>query len=348
MRAEAKAAAVPPCAAHYPGVRVAVTGASGFIGGQLARRLVQLDARVTLLVRDPERLDPLLRQRCELVPGDLLDRAAVEQLLHGATLVFHCAANVATWDRWPAYQAANVQGVEMLLSVLAANPAALRRLVHLSTMDVYGFPAQPASESAPLRPLPFGYGESKRQGELRVRQQCERHGLSHVVVRPGNIIGPGSPFIRRIGQALRSGVMLEVNRGAAHAGLMDVDNLIDLLIWAAVAPSADQQLLNARDPWAVSWGEFLRDLRAALPVRGRLLNLDRHTAMGLARLCGALHRRLHLRGEPLLHPLIVEIFGRSCGHSIETLNALAAPIGRIDYQQSLRRSVDWLLATAGG
>lgn len=348
MRANDGTAVATPGAAHYPGMSVAVTGASGFIGGHLARRLLQLDAKVTLLVRDPNRLDPLLQQQCELVTGDLLDRVAVEQLLHGATLVFHCAANVATWDRWPAYHAANVQGVETLLSVLASHPTALNRLVHLSTLDVYGFPAQPATESVPLRPVPFGYGESKRQGELRVRQQCAQHGLGHVVVRPGNIIGPGSPFIRRIGEALRSGVMLEVNRGAAHAGLMDVDNLVDLLLWAAVAPGADQQLLNARDPWRVSWGEFLRDLRAALSLRGRLLNLDRRTAMGLARLCDALHRWLHLPGEPLLHPLIVEIFGKSCGHSIERLHALSAPIGRIDYQQSLQRSVDWLLTTGGG
>ena len=62
-------------------VRVAVTGATGFVGSHLVRRLQARGATLSLLVRNPDRLDQQLAQTCRVVHGDLLDRQAMEQLL---------------------------------------------------------------------------------------------------------------------------------------------------------------------------------------------------------------------------------------------------------------------------
>lgn len=331
----------------YGGAAVAVTGATGFVGRHLALRLLNEGAQVTVLARDASRLDPVLARACTVVRGDLLDAAALQQLVRGVAWVFHCAANVATWGRWQDYQRANVQGVRGLIEAMRAGPDKPGRLVHLSTLDVYGFPELPADEGLALRPVAFHYGESKRQGDALVHTLCGERGVPYTVLRPGNIVGPGSPFVERIGAALRSGLMLSVDGGHHHAGLLDVCNLLDVMLWAGQASIARGQTYNVRDPWDACWAEYLHDFRQGSGLGGRVLNLDYRVAMALASLVGTPWRWLGLRTEPLLHPLIVQVFGRTCGHSIAKLQSHGAPLGRVDYAGSLRTSLDWLAAQAG-
>lgn len=326
----------------FAGSAVAITGTTGFVGRHLALRLLDAGARVAVLVRDASRLDPVLARSCTVVRGDLLDGAALRRWARDAAWVFHCAANVATWGRWSDYHSTNVEGVRALIDAMTEGPGQPRRLVHLSTVDVYGFPERPADEEAPLLPVAFHYGESKRQGEMLARGLCAEHGLSCTVLRPGNIVGPGSPFVRRIGEALRSGLMLSVDGGRHHAGLVDVQNLLDVMLWAAMAPCAHGQVYNVRDPWDICWADYLRDFRRDSGLGGYVLNLDYKVAMGLASLAAAPARWLGLRSEPLLHPLIVQVFGRTCGHSIAKLQAHGAPTGHVDDASSLRASLDWL------
>ena len=328
----------------YAGVPVALTGASGFVGRQLLRRLQEVGALVTVLAREPARMDPQLVSRCTVVQGNLLDRAALARLLSGAAHVFHCAADVATWGHFENYLSTNVQGVQALLDELCKQRSTLRRLVHISTLDVYGFPRLAVSEDTPLEPVRYGYGESKRLGDLLVQSFCRQHALPYVVMRAGNIVGPGSPFVSRIASALRTGPMLCIDGGRHHAGLLDVENLLDVLLWAGISTSAAGQVYNVRDPWAVCWSDYLRDFRQGSGLKGWMLDLDYRLAMPLASALSAPWRWLDLQSEPLLHPLIVQIFGRTCGHSIDKLLAHGAPIGRVDYASSMRESLAWLAA----
>ncbi len=329
----------------YAGATVCVTGATGFLGGHLVRRLLAFGARVTVLVRSPEKLPPDIASRLTIVPGDLSSLAALEQAVCDCDFIFHCAANVATWDQRANYDAANIEGVCNLLSAINRVPhGRLKRLVHVSTLDVYGFPVEPADETMPLPVNDFGYGESKRLGESALCAECARLGIPYTVIRPGNITGPGSPFISRIGKELVSGLMLKINSGQVHAGLIDVENLIDVLLWAGVSANALNEVFNARDPYAVSWNEFLRDFKAQLAGKGIVLNLGYWPAMMAARLIAGGHSMLRLPGEPLLHPLIVQIFGKTCGHSVERIQTAGAPLGEVDYATSLARSVAWFKA----
>lgn len=331
----------PDSATPYRGRSVCVTGGTGFLGEHLLRRLLAQEARVTVLARDATRLPPDLRPHLHLVEGDLCDPGSLPALVADTQVVFHCAANVKTWDRWSAYRDVNVDGTENLLNAICDMASVRPRIVHVSTVDVYGFPEKPAAEDDATRPVRYGYGESKRLGELRLREACDRLALDWSVLRPGNIIGPGSPFIRRIGAQFDQGIMLSIDRGRAHAGLIDVNNLVDLLLWAGHAPRATGRVFNARDPHETTWDTFLDDLKAGLQRRSLIVDLPRKPAMGLARLIAATHGSLRLPGEPFLHPLVVDIFGRTCGHRIDRLLQAGAPVGRIGYPESLQQSLNW-------
>mgnify|MGYP000914759721 CR=1 FL=1 len=320
-----------------------VTGASGFIGSRLAQRLVKEGWGVKVLVRNPSRLPETLRGVCDVFVGDLLDGKVIRECVCNVNVIFHCAANVATWDKWESYRNANVFGVAALLQAIDDSKPPISRLVHFSTVDVYGYPNAPCVESSPLDGGGFGYGESKLEGERLLVAHCKLSGIPFTVLRPCNVIGPGSQFIRRLGDVLRSGAMIEIDGGYANAGLLYVDNLVDYALWAATSEEASGQCYNVRDDHDISWNIFIRQLREEIGGRGVLIQLPFPVADRLASGIEVMYRALMPEREPLLHRLLVRIFGRTCGHSREKLSADSGMADRFDYEDAMRLSVDWYL-----
>ncbi len=329
----------------YAGQSVLVTGATGFVGGHLVARLLEQGAQIKLLVRDARRLPFDWQGRVEVCQGDLTEPASLEAAVRGVGRVFHCAANVQTWGRRQDYEAVNVDGLRHLLQALAPLAHEIERFVHVSTVDVYGFPETPCDEGCAPQPPGFGYGDSKLRGELLLRDVAPTLGLPYAILRPANVIGPGSPFIERVGRELRSGLMLRVSGGRVDAGFLYVDNLIDALLWAGLAPQAKNEVFNVVDPQPVTWRQLLQDLREGIHGKGWIVDLPYPVAAAAAAALALPYRLLGIRQEPLLHPLIVKIFGRTCGHRSAKLAAAGCPVGRIGYVQGMDESVRWFLAT---
>ena len=295
------------------------------------------------MIRKPSALSNELRQRCDIIVGDLADVDALSRAVSGVAVIFHCAANVNTWDRWEAYYQANVVGVQNLLQAIATSNPQLKRLVHVSTVDVYGFPDSPSSELGATSGAGFGYGESKLAGESLVRRTGQELGIPFTIIRPTNVIGAGSQFIERMGDALNSGLMLTVDGGRVNAGLVFIDNLVDFLLWAASSEVAQGECYNVRDPYDATWSEFITRLRMAIAGRGYVINLPFWLAMRVASVMAGTHKLFGLPGEPLLHPLVVHIFGRTCGHDASKIRAHSTMPDGVGYEQAMTISADWFL-----
>lgn len=169
---------------------VLVTGASGFLGGCLVRRLLADGADVRVLVRSPEKAEPLIEQGAEAVVGDITDPTAVAAGLDEVVVVYHLAGRLLV-PGVPAteYQKTHVEGTKVLLAC-CQRASQLQRLVHCSTTGVLGATGdRPADETAPFRPTNI-YEASKAEAELAVRRAW-RDGLPVVIARPGLVYGPG-------------------------------------------------------------------------------------------------------------------------------------------------------------
>ena len=120
-----------------------VTGASGFIGRHLVRRLISQGCRVRVLCRSGSvaRLGPETRGVAEIVEGDLRDDEAVRRATRGVRRVFHCAGHVSDWGSEEQY-AVNVVGTQRMLD--AACEQGVGRFVHMSSIAVFGVPAPPS------------------------------------------------------------------------------------------------------------------------------------------------------------------------------------------------------------
>ena len=310
-------------------------------------RLLADGWHVRLLLRTPTALADTVARRCEVMEGDLANAAALQKAVSGVQVVFHCAANVNTWDQWDAYHVANVDGVHNLLQAISLHNPGLQRLVHVSTVDVYGFSVHACSEESNTTGAGFGYGESKLLGETLVTQFCRAQNIPFTIVRPTNVIGPGSQFIERMGSALKSGLMLTVDGGRANAGLVYVDNLVNYMVWAASAEKALGQCYNVRDPYDVTWAQFIVALRSAIHGKGWVIDLPYGMAMRISQWIQAAYRLVLPSREPVLHPLLVNLFGRTCGHDASKLRTHSELTAGVGFEEAVTRSAHWLTDHGG-
>jgi dihydroflavonol-4-reductase len=178
-------------------VRVLVTGATGFVGGQLAAALVRRGDAVRVLRREHSSLVALEELPVEEVIGDILDPLAVARAVDGCEVVYHVAALSSYWRavREQIYRV-NVEGTRTVLAACLA--AGVRRVVHTSSVGALGVPrnGRPADENTPFDPAleRFPYGHSKYLAEQEVQAAVQR-GLNAVIVNPAVVIGPGDHYL---------------------------------------------------------------------------------------------------------------------------------------------------------
>ena len=238
----------------YAGLRVLVTGGTGFLGGALARRLLADGAHVTVLARNAQKAAPLAELGATIVHGDLTDGTAVYEAARGAHVVFHVAALLG--GPYAAQHAVNEGGTRLLLEAVEPD---LRRFVHVSSIAVYGnvLPLR-VTEDTLLAPGASPYGQSKAEAEAAVWAVAAERGLPVTIIRPGMIYGPGSNmWTANVFQLARLRPTPFFGSGQMPAPVIWLDDLLDLLVCAGEHPSAVGNAFNAVMDPAPSWRSYI-------------------------------------------------------------------------------------------
>lgn len=183
-------------------MRALVTGATGFIGGRVAAKLLERGWDVIALVRSPERAAPLRERGVRLVEGDIAEPATLPGPMQRVNAVFHLAAwyQLGVPDRQGMYRI-NVKGTENVIA--AAERAGVERILYCSSVAVFGAGSTDRISTESTRhPGRFGsaYEETKWQAHERVRALAAE-GAPVVSVMPGAVYGPGDESV--LGQVLR-------------------------------------------------------------------------------------------------------------------------------------------------
>ncbi|HEY8740138.1 MAG TPA: NAD-dependent epimerase/dehydratase family protein [Candidatus Dormibacteraeota bacterium] len=173
-------------------MRVFITGGTGFIGSEVARRLRARGDDVVALVRDPARAQQLTDIGCQTVTGDLDDEAAIREGMKGCDAVVHGAAIYEIGipkSRRAAMYAANVVGTERVLRL--AGEAGVRRIAYISTVNAFGNTegrVVDESHQHSERYVSY-YDETKHLAHKAARAAIDR-GIPVVIVQPGGVYGP--------------------------------------------------------------------------------------------------------------------------------------------------------------
>jgi len=231
--------------------RIAVVGASGFVGATLVERLLARGQyTVVPLIHSTGSAWRLSRHALDLRTVELLSPEALRTALRGCTHVVNCSSGP---------REVMLRGLENLLGASLAE--GVQRFVHLSSVAVYGDPPPPEAvhEDAPTRPVRDTYGWNKLRQDQLV-QAAYRRGLPSVILCPPYIGGAYSMFVLRVLQAIQEGRLALVDGGDAVINLVDVQNLAQAIELALSCATADAQRLFVNDDAGTTWRQFTSPL----------------------------------------------------------------------------------------
>lgn len=211
--------------------RVLVTGASGFIGTNLAERLVARGDDVTCLVRNTSNTSALAPLGVRFAVGDVRDADAMRAAVERTDVVYHLAGLVTAF-RARDLMAVNAEGFRNVVAACAQGPTP-PVLISVSSLAAAGPspPERARTESDPPRPVSH-YGRAKRAAELIAEEYAARVPIT--IVRPPIVFGEGDPLMRNVFRSIfRYGVHVALGVARSHYSLIHVRDLVDSLVLGA-------------------------------------------------------------------------------------------------------------------
>lgn len=176
-------------------MKVLVTGASGFLGAWMVRRLVELGHDVRILARASSDLTEIKDLKFEKALGDVTDADSVEKAAEGVDTVFHLAGLIGySRAQRAAMEKVNVEGTQNVVNACAKLKT--RKLVYMSSVVAVGASfdgKNPLNENSQynLEHLDLGYFETKRKAEKIVKAACDENKINAVILNPSTIYGAG-------------------------------------------------------------------------------------------------------------------------------------------------------------
>ena len=249
-----------------------MTGGGGFLGSALVERLRERGEPVRLLLRRPPKAGaPADPQRdggpLSIVYGSLGQPDVVDVAMEGIETVYHLGAT--TQGPVEAFEEGTVQGTRNIVEACLRHN--VKRLIYVSSLSVLDHAAPRTStavtEAWPLEPYPErrgAYTQTKLKAERIVLEAARQRSLPVVVIRPGQIFGPGAEKVLPNGVVRIAGRWIVAGGGSRKLPLVYRDDVVDGLLAAAGSDRGLGKTIHLVDPTPVDQNEYLRHCRAAL------------------------------------------------------------------------------------
>ncbi len=323
-------------------MKVLVTGATGFVGGNLVRELLKDRVAVRALVRPGTPRTAIEGLDVEVVSGDLQDRESLRRALNGSQVLYHVAARYSLSSRdWTEMHRANVEGTRNILEI--AHDVGIERVVYTSTVGALGIPKNhhPGTEETPvtLSEMVGPYKSSKFLAE-REAERMAGLGLPVVIVNPSAPVGPWdvkpTPTGRMILDYLRGKMF-----GYLHTGL----NLVHVrdvarghILAAQKGRVGEKYILGNRN---VTLREIFAMLEQISGVPAPRFRVPYPVALLAA--CGFELYALMARQEPRISVTAVRMAGKMMFFdSTKAIRELGLP--QTPVEEALREAVEWYWA----
>lgn len=239
-------------------MRVALTGATGYVGSHTVSSLIAAGHSPRILVRDPAKAQRVLDSlevdpsAVETVVGDLADVDAIDRLLTGVGALIHCAAVIQVTGPPGALSTVNVDGTSLV--TCRAVELGLDPIVYVSSVAIFVPPTGPRITSeSPLVSPRTEYGRSKVEAERLVRS-LQDDGAQITIVYPGGVMGPGQPVLDAAMEGLASALGRAWPMTTGGVTLIDVRDLAAALTACVEAGRGPRRLMLGGH--YISWPDY--------------------------------------------------------------------------------------------
>lgn len=321
--------------------KILVTGATGFTGGHLTRRLIQEGFSVRVLVRPNRDASELEALGAEVVRGDLTDVSSLAGAVEGIHTLYHIAAafreeNVSEQHFWQV----NVTGTQNLMD--AALAEGIKRFVHCSTVGVQGeIKNPPAPEDAPYNPGDY-YQESKMDGEKLVLRYSAEKGLPAVIFRPVGIYGPGDTRFLKLFRGVYKGTFPMIGSGKVLYHLTYIDDLVDGILLTGTVEGIEGEIFTLGGDNYFTLNDFVNTVAESFGKPSPRLRLPVWPVWLAGALCELLCRPLKI--DPPLYRRRVDFFIKDRAFDISKAKRLLGYRPKVDVSIGIQMTADWYLA----
>ena len=317
-------------------MRALVTGAGGFLGSWLVRRLCAEGHEVRALVRPGGDDGALSGLGAEVVRGDVTDPAGLGEAVAGRDWVFHLAG-VRRGERREDFLRVNAEGTRLLLDACLERAPGLLRFVLAGSLAAAGPSATPRREDEPFAPREW-YGESKAEAELIALSYADR--LPVAVARPPRIMGPGDRENLLFFRIARAGFLLAFGGPPRPLSWIDVEDCARGMALLAGRPEATGQAFFLASPERTSVEGLQREIARALGVRPRRIPVPESLLRGLGSAADVASRVLD-RHLPLNRKLAEQVLAPGWVCDPEKARRLLGFEARVGLAASVDRSARW-------
>lgn len=323
-------------------MNVLVTGANGFVGSKLCEYLVKSGQTVIGLVRPISDLQFLRDLKSlHLLQGDITNKNDLVKAMKGVSIVYHVAAYTSDWGPWSTFNDVNIEGVRNVMEAALINK--VKRVVHISTVSVYGFPGKEnIDETTPLASIPDDpYITSKSEGE-KIALSFNGKDIKVTVIRPAGIYGPNdrTTSLQMIPVLLKGGFGF-VDGGKHLISPIYIDNLVQAIRLAGESEKAPGQAYNIVDDDQVTWREYIDWMCEDLNCKKPRLSAPAWVAWPLANVIENTAKFFKKKEAPLITRFRIRAVMRNNHYKTEKAKKELGYKPQVSTRKGVERTVKW-------
>lgn len=325
------------------GSRALVSGATGFTGSLLTRKLIAQGIEVVAIARPTSNLQQFddIPQDVPLTwyQGDVFDKALINRAMTGVTHIFHMVTpfrEAKSPDE--GYRNVHVLSTQRLAKAALQQPN-FQRFVHISTIGVHGHIANPPADETYRTEPGDMYQETKLEGEIWIRDFGAATNLPVTIIRPAGIYGPGEKRLLKIYKMVSKGWVPAIGNGSNLLHFIHVDDLTDCLLMSAVHPNAVGETFICGSKTAITFREMVNLISDYYAVPIRFISLPAKPLFAIAQLCENICRPLGI--EPPIYPRRLAFYTKDRSFNTAKMKNLLGFTPRHSDIEGLKEMAQW-------
>ena len=324
-------------------MKILVTGATGFTGGHLVRKLLE-DSKneLRIIARDEKKAKELKDLGVEVILGDISDKETVFRAVNGTDVVFHVAAayrEAKTDDSY--YWDVNFKGTKYILD--ACLEYGVKRVVHTSTIGLVSSVKNPPSNEEEAYSPGDVYQNSKCEAEKEALRYAREKGLAVSVVRPAAIYGPGDLRMLKMFKMIAKKRWLFFGNGRAYLHMVYIDDLVDGFILCSQKEEAIGQVFIIGGEKYTSLNELSAMIAAEFGVKTPGIHLPYKPVELLAVCVEKIWKLFKFKKQPPIYKRRVAFFKKSRAFSIEKARTLLGYKPEVDLKTGIHLTAQWYI-----